>query len=70
MLSVPTTIGSTPKVGGVNVGPQSVPKRKSPGETSPKNWIEGTISEMTIAVVVMTETAAQPARAQRMARSP
>ena len=61
-LRVPTTIGRTPKLAGSNVGANSVPKRKSVIGTSPKNSIDGSSSEMTIAVVVTTERTAQAAR--------
>src|SRR5215208_6766877 len=69
-LRVATTIGRTPKLAGVKVGPQSVPNRKSVIETSPKNWIDGTTSEMTIAVVVTTDSTAHPARRAKIAFSP
>jgi len=62
-LRVPTTIASTPKLGGSNCGVQSVPKRKSPIGTTSKKPIVGPIREMTIAVVVRTER--MPHRARR-----
>ena len=69
-LSVPTTIASTPKLGGSNCGVQSVPKRNSPIGTTSKKPIVGPIREMTIAVVVSTERTAQKARRPWMTFSP
>ncbi len=67
---MPTTIASTPKLGGSNCGVQSVPKRKSPTGTISKNPIVGPISEITIAVVVRTERMPQSASSPWMTFSP
>ena len=69
-LRVPTTIASTPKLGGSNCGAHSVPKRNSSMGTTSKKPIVGPIREMTIAVVVRTERTPQAARRPWMAFSP
>ena len=48
-------------MGSAWVGAQSSNEKNSPKETSPKKSIVGESSEITIAVVVMTEITAQPA---------
>ena len=67
---VPTSNGITPNFASAKSGAHSVPKKKSTGETVPKNSSAGTISAITIATVVRIETRAQAARTTRMTPSP
>ncbi len=68
--SVPTMSGRTPKLAGLKSGAQSVPNRKSPIGTSSKKSMLGPISATRIAIVVRTESSAQPNSAPRMTPSP
>ena len=52
ITSVPTSSGSTPKLGGSNSGDQSVPVKNSPKRDLRKNSIVGGTSEMTMPTVV------------------
>ena len=57
--SVPASSGSTPKCAGwERSGDQSVPVKKSTGETARKKSSAGRISAMTMPTVVNTETSA------------
>ena len=67
---MPTTIGRTPKLAGSKLGDQSVPNRNSNGPTSSKKPIVGPISEITIAVVVTTESRPQKASRPLITFSP
>src|SRR5918994_2348453 len=71
-LMVPTTTRKTPKlaVSSLASGAQSLVEKKSPKETSPKKPIVGDSREITIAVVVATETTAQRASRPSITRSP
>jgi hypothetical protein len=67
---VPTTIGSTPKLGVAKRGAHCVPVRNSTIETSLKKLTVGRRSEKTIAVVTATESAAQASRNALISFSP
>src|SRR5690606_724485 len=69
-LSVPTTMGSTPKEGLANCGVHFVPNRNSVTDTCWKNSIVPNSSESTFAGVTTTESAAQRTRKALMVRSP
>ena len=67
---MPATIARTPKLGGSNCGVQSIPKKNSSAGTISKKPIVGPSREMTIAVVVRTESTAQKASSHVIAFSP
>src|SRR5919106_3285212 len=69
-VSVPITIGRTPKLALANAGAHSVPVRNSRAETCSKKLSVGRRREITIAVVTATDSAAHPNRNALIAFSP
>jgi hypothetical protein len=69
-IVLPTTIGSTPKLGVAKVGAHCVPVRNSTIETSRKKLNVGGTSEKTIAPVTSTDRAAVRNRPPSISFSP